>query len=189
MIAAIHQPNFCPWFPFFYKMAMADKFIILNNVQFEKNGYQNRFRYKDKWVTKSIMNDSMHTKIIDKKYATGRSLNDLNMSWINVIKDTLEIDTEIVFSQYNKPCSPTERLIHEIKLAGCDTYLTNPDAKNKYLDENIMNYNGIDVKYCKVPAHLNKHTFEILEEFGIDGAIKQLKGLNEKSTSVLQLSK
>lgn len=38
----IHQSQFLPWLPFFYKMFSSDIFIILDDVQFQKNGVQNR---------------------------------------------------------------------------------------------------------------------------------------------------
>ena len=53
MVISIHQPNFFPWYPFFQKMEMSDKFIILSNCQFEKNGFQNRFNLDSNWHTMS----------------------------------------------------------------------------------------------------------------------------------------
>lgn len=176
---AAHQPNFCAWFPFFYKMAIVDKFLILNNVQFEKNGFQNRYKTNDKWVTKSVNNGLGLIK--DKTYTSGQSLNDLNVRWIEIIKDTLEIETELVYPKWGSECEPTERLIRETKLHYCDTYVTNPEAKDKYLNEEMMRIEGIEIEYCQVPKHLQKHTFEIFEIYGIDGAIKQLpRRMSEK---------
>ena len=64
MKIAIHQPNFLPWYPFFQKIKEVDKFIILGNCQFEKNGFQNRFNLNDKWHTMSIKKglDPINTK-------------------------------------------------------------------------------------------------------------------------------
>ncbi len=108
------------------------------------------------------------------------------MQWINVIKDTLEIDTEIVFPKWGSECKATERLIHEIKLHNGTTYITNPEAKDKYLDEDLMRTSGIEIEYCIVPKHLRKHTFELFTEYGIDGIIKQLpKRNNAELTSVI----
>ena len=38
----IHQSQFLPWLPFFYKVFASDVFVILDDVQFQKNGVQNR---------------------------------------------------------------------------------------------------------------------------------------------------
>lgn len=45
-LVAIHQPNFFPWLGYFNKIAKADIFIILDNVQFSKTGgtWSNRVR-------------------------------------------------------------------------------------------------------------------------------------------------
>lgn len=41
-IITIHQPEHLPWLGFFNKMAKADVFVILDNVPFRKNYFQNR---------------------------------------------------------------------------------------------------------------------------------------------------
>lgn len=43
-IVAIHQPNFMPWLGYFWKIARADIFVFLDDVQYSKNGYINRVR-------------------------------------------------------------------------------------------------------------------------------------------------
>lgn len=173
MKIGIHQPNLIPAFPFFYKMAMCDKFIILTHVDFEKNNFQNRYLLNetDKWVTKSVK--SGKTTIGQKQYADGTSLFSLNMHWINSIRLTLNISTPIVFD-YPTKLTKTERLIDLIKYYGGDTYVTNPSAKDKYLDEDLMRASGVDILYCSPPKHLLRHTFEVFADYGIDGAIRQL---------------
>ncbi|MBM3265699.1 MAG: WbqC family protein [candidate division Zixibacteria bacterium] len=55
MIVSIHQPNFLPWLGFFEKVDRSDLFILLDDVQFEKNDWQNRNRIKGpsgaQWLT------------------------------------------------------------------------------------------------------------------------------------------
>lgn len=169
----IHQPNFIPYFPFFYKMASVDVFIILSYCNFEKNNYQNRYLLngKDKWVTKSVSKEGR--RIVDKIYKDGSHLLPLNMAWINVIKRTLNINTRIEFDYPTEYCK-TERLIDLIKHYGGNTYVTCPEAKDKYLNEELMKAHGINIEYYNPPKNVRKHIFEMFEEFGIDGTIKQL---------------
>jgi len=55
-VAAVHQPNFIPWLGFFYKLAHADTFILLDSVQLGSVGsYTNRVGVRStegaKWLT------------------------------------------------------------------------------------------------------------------------------------------
>ena len=55
MIVAIHQPQYVPWIGYFHKLDQADIFVLLDNVQFKKNEWQNRNRIKTsqgwQWLT------------------------------------------------------------------------------------------------------------------------------------------
>lgn len=58
MIVAIHQPNFFPWLGFFDKIARADRFVLLDDVQFPRTGagsWGNRVKCliaaEARWVT------------------------------------------------------------------------------------------------------------------------------------------
>jgi hypothetical protein len=57
----IHQPEHNCWLGFFHKMMRADYFVSLDNVQFEKNGFQNRNRFVDRrtgqafWLTVPVI--------------------------------------------------------------------------------------------------------------------------------------
>lgn len=44
MIVTIHQPEHLPWLGYFHKMRRADVFVLLDNVQYRKNYFQNRNR-------------------------------------------------------------------------------------------------------------------------------------------------
>ncbi len=51
MLAAIHQLHYLPWLRYFEKLARADVFVALDDVQYTKNGFQNRNKIKhaDGW--------------------------------------------------------------------------------------------------------------------------------------------
>ncbi len=55
MIVAVHQPQFLPWLGYFDKIIRADRFVILDTVQYKKNEFQNRNRIKTaqgwQWLT------------------------------------------------------------------------------------------------------------------------------------------
>jgi hypothetical protein len=55
MRVAVHQPQYLPWSGLFDKIDQADCFVVLDNVQYEKNEWQNRNRIKTpqgwSWLT------------------------------------------------------------------------------------------------------------------------------------------
>jgi len=54
-VVAIHQPNYVPWLGYFSKIARADIFVFLDDVQFTKGGYTNRVKILSpagpRWIT------------------------------------------------------------------------------------------------------------------------------------------
>ena len=46
MNVAIHQPQYLPWLPYLMKIEESDVFILLDSVDFQKNGLQNRNQIK-----------------------------------------------------------------------------------------------------------------------------------------------
>ena len=59
MKVAIHQPQYLPWIGYFDKMDQADCFVLLDDVQFKKNEWQNRNRIKNalgwQWLTVPVV--------------------------------------------------------------------------------------------------------------------------------------
>ncbi len=86
MICAIHQPQFLPWLGHFQKIRMADVFVFLDNVQFQKNEFQNRNRVPTrsgvKWLTVPV-SYAFGDPIRDVRIASGRP-------WRRKILGTLE---------------------------------------------------------------------------------------------------
>ena len=54
-VVAIHQPHYLPWLPYLDKADSCDIFVYLDNVQFQKRGFQNRNSIKNSlgpmWLT------------------------------------------------------------------------------------------------------------------------------------------
>ncbi len=69
---AIHQPNYAPWLGYFYKMARADIFVFLDDVQFSKGSYINRVQIlwegSPRWLTQPV-SVSLGTAISDVSVA------------------------------------------------------------------------------------------------------------------------
>lgn len=167
MKLTIHQPNFFPHKAFFDKMRMADRIVLLTYCQFEKNGYQNRFGYKDKWYTMSV--DKHKADIVGKEYLNpeedwekikrrlpdinfqpfdrdiGASLRETNVQIIHRIRDMLDIQTDIV-EDWKTPATGTERLVEICSTFGATEYIAGPSGKN-YLNEELFALNGITVTY------------------------------------------
>jgi len=156
MKIAIHQPNFFPYYPFFQKMQEVDIFVILTNCQFEKNGFQNRFKYNDRWFTmkvnkglkpiedkiyvdykkdwKLIKNNFKNIEIFDDCISS--SLPKTNIEIIKIIKDKLNIKCEIVFD-YKTELKSSHRLVDICKKYNAKKYLSGLSGK-KYLDINLF---------------------------------------------------
>lgn len=68
MKVAIHQPNYLPYIGYFSKMAQADIFVILDNVQFSKDSYTQRTRIRTKegsiWLTIPVEKKNNSFKLI-----------------------------------------------------------------------------------------------------------------------------
>lgn len=59
MILVGHQPEYLPYLGFFYKVGKADKFVFVDHVQFQKEGFQNRNKIRsgpreDGWIWLTI---------------------------------------------------------------------------------------------------------------------------------------
>ncbi len=68
MKVAIHQPQYLPWLGHFAKLAASDCWIVLDTVQYEKHGWQNRNRIKTprgaQWLTVPV-HARLGTSILD----------------------------------------------------------------------------------------------------------------------------
>jgi hypothetical protein len=70
MIVSIHQPQYFPWLPYFLKLGKSDVFILLDSVDFQKNGLQNRNQIKTaqgaQWLTVPVC-QNLGQKILEVK--------------------------------------------------------------------------------------------------------------------------
>ena len=124
----IHQPEHFPYMGFFQKISASDVFIVLDDVKFKKNNFQNRNRIKtlagnDDWITvhvekransKDIKDVSVSSeprwrkKLLKKIYQNFKfdasefysheKLIDINMAGIRWAFDKINMKVPVVFS-------------------------------------------------------------------------------------------
>ena len=82
---SIHQPVYLPWLGFIEKVISSEKFVFLDDVQFEKNGFQNRNKIRtydgEMWLTVPVKVKSQ-TLLKDVKI-------NYSVDWINKHKKSI----------------------------------------------------------------------------------------------------
>ena len=93
MIVAAHQPHYMPWLGYLDKLAKADLFVVMDDLQYEAQNYQNRQRLKlangAQWLTVPLERGAQADRICDKKIENGGSLR---QHWQRRTWRTLEIN-------------------------------------------------------------------------------------------------
>ena len=69
LVVSIHQPEHLPWLGFFDKLRRSDVFVLLDNVQYRKNYFQNRNKIRTatgwQWLTVPVMRRSLGKPICE----------------------------------------------------------------------------------------------------------------------------
>ena len=75
MIVAAHQPSFLPWLGYLDKLARADLFVVMDDLQYEAQNFQNRNRIKLNngvgWLTVPLERCHQSDRICDKRIQNG----------------------------------------------------------------------------------------------------------------------
>ena len=75
MIVTAHQPAYLPWLGLLHKAALADTFVLMDNVQFEKDSFVNRNKLRSpegwRWLTVPVLSREYGEMV--RLYATGDS--------------------------------------------------------------------------------------------------------------------
>lgn len=77
MIVAAHQPAYLPWLGYLDKLAKADVFVVMDDLQYEGQNFQNRNRVKldrgPHWLTVPLYRGAQTDRVMDKRIDnTGR---------------------------------------------------------------------------------------------------------------------
>ncbi len=87
MLACVHQPNYLPWLGFFAKVARADVYLVMDNVQFSRNCWTNRVQVAGNgdplWLTVPVRRGGLETPIADAEI-------DHTRDWVKQQRSTLE---------------------------------------------------------------------------------------------------
>jgi hypothetical protein len=71
MIVAAHQPHYLPWLGYLDKLARCDVFVVMDDLQYEPQNFQNRQRLKladgPHWLTVPLQRGAQTDRICDKR--------------------------------------------------------------------------------------------------------------------------
>ncbi len=71
MIVAAHQPHYLPWLGYLAKVAACDLFVVMDDLQYEAQNFQNRNRVKlnhgAAWLTVPLLRGPQSERICDKR--------------------------------------------------------------------------------------------------------------------------
>ncbi len=90
MRITIHQPEHMPWLGLIDKISKVDLFVILDNVQFKKNDFQNRNKIRSSkkqgfsWITVPVKNHPLSANIKDIQISYSHNWIE---QYINLIKE------------------------------------------------------------------------------------------------------
>ena len=119
MIVSAHQPSYNPWLGYFHKILLSDVFVVMDDVQFEKNSFINRNRinhtpsglmltipcsiknYKFKKISEIEISSNhwikKHLKSIYQAYNKAPQFNKI----YPIIQESICLDT-VIFSDFPK---------------------------------------------------------------------------------------
>lgn len=146
MIVTIHQPEHLPWLGFFNKIAKAEVYIVMDNVQFEKNYFQNRNKIIGtngvQWLGLSVskkghMDSTLaETEIADipkwrEKYLQTIKFSYSKYPYFNDVYDVLE---KAIYTDSNK--------LVDINLAIIKGFAEKLDIKPKFVMASSLDVSG-----------------------------------------------
>jgi hypothetical protein len=174
MVVSIHQPEHFPYLGFFQKMKESDLFIILDDVKFKKNNFQNRNRFlnssgEEEWFTVPVEKKANSKLIKDvlvsedfgwkKKLIKQMKLNfdydfsniyeneyikDINMNSIRFCRKELDITTPMIYSSDLEADGSKSELLYNLCKEVGAVTYLSGQGGLDYLDMDI--FNGMNLK-------------------------------------------
>ncbi len=192
MIVSAHQPHYLPWIGYVNRLCLADKFVIMDNMNFTSYSYINRNRIvqgnkvlrlslpiKNKRKSNQIIKDVQldyshsfrglhkHLKSINYSYRGCIGFNDFysllepvlskNYKWlidldldiILLIKDYLNIETEILLGSEIQVSGKKEDelFLSLLERTQCEKVLLGIGASTKYINSDNVLRSGGEIVY------------------------------------------
>jgi hypothetical protein len=92
VIVAAHQPHYLPWLGYLAKIAACDLFVVMDDLQYEAQNFQNRNRVKlnhgAAWLTVPLARGPQSERICDKRICNEGSAKE---QWQRRTWQTLEV--------------------------------------------------------------------------------------------------
>ncbi len=137
------QPTFNPWMGYIYMIASVDKFVFLDNVQFERRSWQSRNKIK--------LNNNYHLiNINTQKASQDTLLNQIyinkELRWKNKFLDTFyhsyskSINFDICFDFLKNQLNQCDKLV-DFNISLIDFFCQNLDIKTPLLKASNLNIN------------------------------------------------
>ena len=177
MVITIHQPEHFPYMGFFHKMKKADTFVILDDVKFKKNNWQNRNKFlnttgEEEWFTVPIQKKHISRNINDvfvsqdkrwrKKILKQLKMNfkvdleeiynsdriiDINMNSIEYCREKLNIKTPLILSSTLNCPGHRSEKLINICKALNATSYLSGPSGKDYLDIDMFKDNKIKIEF------------------------------------------
>ncbi len=128
MKVTIHQPNYMPWIGLFNKISMADIYVILDSVQYEKDGFTNRNKIRQPdspagwmWLTVPVKKGSSNLLIKDVEIDNSQKWKETSLRAITRIyknspylKDYTQLLEGVYKGDWNNLCDLNVFIIREV---------------------------------------------------------------------------
>ena len=150
MIITIHQPEHLPWLGLFNKMAKAEKYVILDSVQYEKNYFQNRNRILGtngvQWLSVPVSNKGhMDSSIAETRIADDQK----NSRWREKYLQTVRMSYgkypyfNDVFPLLEKAVSTDSNYLYDINMAIIVSFNEALDIHPEYVRSRDLGVEGL----------------------------------------------
>lgn len=150
MIITIHQPEHLPWLGLFNKIAKAERYVVLDSVQYEKNYFQNRNRILGtngvQWLSVPVSNKGHMDGTIAETRISG---DPKNLKWKSKYLQTIKMSYgkypffNEVFPLLEEAMSTDTDLLCELNMSIIKCFCEALDIHPEYIFSSDLGVNGL----------------------------------------------